>query len=286
MYYQRNYTFGGGGLTEGIKILLIANVAMFILTYANARIFYSATELLGIVPYDTWRHLRIWQVFSYLFLHGGLFHLGMNMLVLWMFGSDLERSWGTSFFLKYYFVTGVGAGVLTVLFQPMSTIPVIGASGAIYGILLAYGLMYPEREVYIYFLFPLKVKYFVLIIGAMAFFSSIGPGTGDNIAHITHLSGMLIGYYYLKRGGRGRGRFQKGGNLFDQAFSRLKDFFRMSKYQMRVDTRQSIHRKQYQAEVDALLEKISRYGYASLSDEEKERLLEASSKLSKEEAKQ
>jgi membrane associated rhomboid family serine protease len=286
MYYQRNYTFGGGGLTEGIKTLLIANVVMFILTYTNTRIFYSATELLGIVPYDTWRHLRVWQVFTYLFLHGGLFHLGMNMLVLWMFGSDLERSWGRSYFLKYYFITGIGAGMLTVLFQPMSTIPVIGASGAIYGILLAYGLMYPEREVYIYFLFPLKVKYFVFIIGAIAFFSSIGPGTGDNIAHITHLGGMLIGYYYLKRGGKGRGRSQNSGNPFEQAFTAIKRFLGMDKYRMRVDTRQSIHRRQYQAEVDALLEKISRYGYASLTDEEKERLLEASSKLSKEKPKQ
>jgi membrane associated rhomboid family serine protease len=126
------------------------------------------------------------------------------MLVLWMFGTELERIWGTREFLTFYLVTGVGAGILTVLF---SVLPigiasdihqsvVIGASGAVYGLLLAYGLRFPDRPILMALLFPIPAKYFVMIIGAIALYSSLG--TTGGVAHVTHLGGLVVGYLYLK----------------------------------------------------------------------------------------
>jgi membrane associated rhomboid family serine protease len=128
------------------------------------------------------------------------------MLALWMFGCDLERRWGSAFFLKYYFVSAVGGGILNTLVMPNQMAPSIGASGGIYGILLAYGLIYPNQIVYFYFLFPIKMKHFVWIIGAITFYSSITAGQ-SGIAHLAHLGGMLFGYLYL-RGGNPWERFK------------------------------------------------------------------------------
>jgi membrane associated rhomboid family serine protease len=139
-----------------------------------------------------------------MFLHGGLFHILFNMLALWMFGTELERLWGTRYFLKFYFVTGIGAAILTVLFsllpfgfaQQLQRSVVIGASGAIFGLLLAYGLYYPDRPIYMYLVFPVPAKYFVLIMGAIALYSSM-DGRGG-VAYVTHLGGLLVGYLMLK----------------------------------------------------------------------------------------
>jgi membrane associated rhomboid family serine protease len=138
-----------------------------------------------------------------MFLHGPI-HLLFNMLALWMFGTELERMWGTRYFLKFYFVCGIGAGVLTVLFsllpfgfaEELRRSIVIGASGAIYGLLLAYGLYFPHRPILMFMLFPIPARYFVMIIGAIAFYSSLGATGG--VASATHLGGLLVGYLYLK----------------------------------------------------------------------------------------
>jgi rhomboid family protein len=124
-----------------------------------------------------------------------------NMLALWMFGSDLESRWGREKFLFYYFLTGIGAGICVVaadaIFSSGTAVPTAGASGAIYGLLLAYGLLFPERPIYLYFLIPIKAKWFVLIFGGIEFLSSIGnPGSG--VSHVAHLGGMLFGYLYLR----------------------------------------------------------------------------------------
>jgi len=132
-----------------------------------------------------------------MFLHGSLFHIFFNMLTLYMFGNELERYWGTRRFCNYYFVTGIGAGFCSWLVAMHSWAVIIGASGAIYGLLLAYGLTYPNRVVYLNFLLPIKVKWLVLIMGAFAFLSSIG-GSEPGVASIAHLGGMLIGYLLLK----------------------------------------------------------------------------------------
>jgi membrane associated rhomboid family serine protease len=197
MLYQTQYArFGGGTLTPAVKFLLIANTAVFFL-----QLFVPAGFLLffGLVPALVWQDFYIWQLFTYQFLHGGLLHILFNMLALWMFGCDLERRWGSEFFLKYYFVSVVGGGILNTLLMPSQMVPSIGASAGVYGILLAYGLIYPNQVVYFYFLFPIKMKHFVWIIGGIAFYSSI-TASQTGIAHLAHLGGMLFGYIYLRWG--------------------------------------------------------------------------------------
>ena len=201
--YASSFSFGPGPISTALKAIIAANVALFLLT-SFAR---SVVPVLGLVPAFVLREFRIWQLATYMFLHGGLLHILFNMLALWMFGTELERMWGTREFVKFYFVTGVGAGILTVLFsllpfgfaQQLQYSIVIGASGAIYALLLAYALYFPNRPIYMYMLFPIPAKIFVLIMGAIAFYSSLVE-TGGGVANATHLGGLLVGYLYLKRG--------------------------------------------------------------------------------------
>ena len=185
-------------MTPAVKFLLIANIAVFILqTFLGLATDYRLEYYFGLIPPLVLRELYLWQLFTYQFLHGGLFHILFNMLALWMFGCDLERRWGASFFLRYYFICVIGGGVLNALFVPNQMGPSIGASAGVYGILLAYGLIYPNRIVYFYFLFPIKMKHFVWIIGVIALYSSITAGQ-SGIAHLAHLGGMVFGYLYLR----------------------------------------------------------------------------------------
>ena len=196
IYQTRSVRFGGGGIPPAVKVLLIANVSVFIF---QSFLDYRFILIFGLVPQLVWKELYIWQLFTYQFLHGGLFHLLFNMLALWMFGCDLERRWGSKFFTKYYFVSAVGGGILNAVLMPSQMVPSIGASGGIYGILLAYGLTYPNRTVYLYFLFPIKMKHFVMVIGAIALYSSMTTSQ-TGIAHLAHLGGMGFGYIYLRWG--------------------------------------------------------------------------------------
>jgi membrane associated rhomboid family serine protease len=196
-------SFGPGPLTPAIKALVIANVAMFLL----AIVVPAVTLRLGLRPVDVFGQFAIWQPVTYMFLHGGIFHILFNMLALWMFGVELERMWGTRYFARYYFITGVGAAATTML---LSLMPIgiadqlyysmtIGASGAVYGVLLAYGMYFPDRPIYLYFIFPIPAKYFVMIVGAISLLSSMG-GAGGGVAHTAHLGGLVVGYLYLKSG--------------------------------------------------------------------------------------
>jgi len=197
------YSFGPGPLTSAIKAIVIANVVAFVATL----LFPAITRIFGLQPADIFGHLYLWQPVTYMFLHAGIFHILFNMLALWMFGVELERMWGSRFFVKYYFICGVGAAMTTLL---LSFVPgsfgaqlyysnTIGASGAIYGILLAYALYFPNRPILLYFIFPIPAKYFVAIMGGISLLSSMsGPGGG--IAHTTHLGGLVAGYLYLKGG--------------------------------------------------------------------------------------
>lgn len=185
----------------GVKWLLISNVAVYLVNYF-AEVFFRADpfRLLGLVPFLVTGYGMVWQLFTYMFLHGGLGHILFNMLVLWMFGLDLERDWGTRKFLKYYFLCGIAAGVCVILvafLRPADMIArTIGSSGAIYGLLLAFGVMYADRIILMMFLFPMKAKYAVMIFGAIAFLGSWQAGSGTS--HIAHLGGMVFGYIYLK----------------------------------------------------------------------------------------
>jgi membrane associated rhomboid family serine protease len=200
-YRDLSYAFGPGPPSPAIKLLIFVNIGAFLLSLIVPDIIIR----LGVVPREVFERLAIWQVVTYMFLHGDVFHILFNMLLLWMFGTELERTWGTRFFTKYYFVTGIGAAVTSLLWS-ISPLPfaesmyysvMIGASGAVYGVLLAYGLSFPHRPIYMYFVFPVPAKYFVMIMGAIAFLSSVGSG-GGGVAHTAHLGGLVVGYLYLK----------------------------------------------------------------------------------------
>ena len=196
---MRSHLFFGGPATRTVKSLIIINIAVFVSQLAFRFLFGSRLieEVFGLSPLSVTYNHTLWQFVSYMFLHGGIGHLFFNMLTLYMFGNELVRFWGPRRFLVYYFVTGIGAGVCSLIVATRSLSIVIGASGAIYGLLLAYGLIYPNRIVYLNFLFPIKVKWLVVIMGAVAFISSI-MGSDPGVASIAHLGGMVVGYLFLK----------------------------------------------------------------------------------------
>jgi membrane associated rhomboid family serine protease len=198
--YGSTFSFGPGPVSLALKAIIGANVLVFF-----AQLFVQRLTLdLGLMPASVIGQLHVWQLGTYMFLHAGLFHILFNMLALWMFGAELEQLWGTQYFLKFYFTTGIGAGVLTTLFsllpfgfaQQLQHAVIIGASGAIYGLLLAYAMYYPNRPIYMYFLFPIPAKYFVMIMGAIAFYSSLSDAGG--VANATHLGGLIVAYFMLK----------------------------------------------------------------------------------------
>jgi rhomboid family protein len=209
----RNYRFSFNlFITPGVQWLLIANVAVYIFevllqTFSGPSAYVWFIGHFGLVPSAVVPGLRIWQPFTYLFLHENFWHILTNMFVLYMFGRELELAWGRNRFLQYYFLTGVGAGLINVIVkvvlfwgQPRSDIATIGASGAIFGVLLACAILFPDRQV---IMFPIPIKMsmrtFVIVMTALEFLGTFGLG-GDNISHICHLGGMLVGYVYLRRG--------------------------------------------------------------------------------------
>lgn len=168
---------------------MIINVIMFLATMVLEKYgYYEITNLMALWPIGT-GYFHLWQPITYMFMHAGLDHIFFNMFALWMFGYILENYWGTRRFLFYYFVCGVGAGLLNLLFAGVN--PTVGASGAVYGILLAFGMLFPEERIYLYFLLPIKAKWFV--IGYAVIELLLGVSSMDGIAHFAHLGGMLFG---------------------------------------------------------------------------------------------
>lgn len=264
--YNRNYRIGPiGGLPPAVKNLIIANVVIWLLEVLNRGTAYFLIGNFALNPGDVLYSFKIWQLVTYMFLHdpSGIMHILFNMIFLWMFGVELEHEWGTRQFLKYYFITGIGAGLFNILLSPAVT---LGASGAIYGVMLAYALRYPNRLIYIYFLFPVKIKYFMGFLILVQFFSTFGAYS-DGVAHAAHLGGVIVGYVYLKywhvffklkssiKGMTGGGKTGKG-------FKFTKGADDKTEYYRRV--------------IDELLDKINRVGYLNLTEEEKKLLDEGS----------
>ena len=197
--YASSFSFGPGRISTTLKALIGANVAAFVIT----SLMPGLKDYLGLVPALVLRRFWAWQLVTYMFLHGGIFHILFNMLALWMFGAELERIWGTRYFLKFYFVTGIGAGALTVLFSllpfdfahQVQLSNTMGASGAIYGLLLAFAMYFPDRPILLV-VFPVPAKIAVTILGGIALFSSLSESGG--VANATHLGGLIVAYFFLK----------------------------------------------------------------------------------------
>ena len=257
--------------TDAIKILVSVNFCIYILQSVSGKedAFF---RLFGLVPSTFMSDLMLWQPFTYMFFHApfyssvGISHILLNMLGLWVFGRELEQAWGKTKFLRYYFITGIGSGLITYFFQMSSDNPVIGASGAVYGILLAYGVSYPNRMLYIWGLIPVRSMWLVIIMGSIAFFGLLG--NADGISHVTHISGMLIGYVLLKKKWRWR----------DIWFAIRK---KTIEFQVQRHEEKFIKKKMLQKDIDVILEKIQKVGFIGLSDKEQSKLYEASKTMSK-----
>ncbi len=196
--YARSYLYGDR-LPSGIKGLLIANVALFLLHTFSRGSLDTVFAYLALTPVAVVKYFYVWQLATYLFVHAGIWHLLWNMLALWMFGRELEQTWGTRKFLRFYFLCGVGAGVCVVAANYLfgdPTVPTVGSSGAIYGILAASAALWPDRVILFSFLFPIKMKYFVAIVGAIAFINSYNLNSG--VSDIAHLGGLVLGLLYVK----------------------------------------------------------------------------------------
>lgn len=198
--------------TPCVKVLVIINLTCWFLLVSIIQRFFMKTgdiyQIFGFVPSSIDR-FYIWQFFTYMFLHSsGIFHILFNMMVLWMFGSELEQLWGRKFFLKYYLVCGVGSALVYFIgvkiysifgdHSLIMDIPVVGASGAVFGLLLAYGWIFGERLVLFMFVFPMKARTFTILIAAVELMTMLSVGFGSPVANLAHLGGLLSGFLFLK----------------------------------------------------------------------------------------
>jgi len=265
----------GGPLTPTVKKLMIINGGIFLLQQFTGLVKPNMLEyFFGLHHLGLFHEFKLWQVFTYMFLHGGWLHIIFNLIALWMFAGELEQVWGSKKFLRYYLYSGIGAGIFIALMNYFVFInyqinPVtIGASGAIYAILLAYGLTWPNREVLLYFLFPVKMKYLVIVFGLIEFFGTLSSaaGTGGNISHVGHLGGLISGFIFIMYRTKFSGGKKASTKNINPLNTSLKKI-RIKKKKKEIETR--IKAKEI---IDELLEKIARSGMSSLSPDEKKRL--------------
>lgn len=308
------------------KNLLIINILVFIATYVLRGLNIDLNDILGL-HFFLASDFRIWQFFTYMFMHGGFTHILMNMFMLWMFGMVVENVWGPKKFLFYYIVCGVGAGLCQELAQygtflveglaqyesvkigttvlPMNVylnmMNTVGASGAIYGVLLAFGMLFPEERMFIIPIpVPIKAKWIVMGSIVVELFSAIGT-SNDGVAHLAHLGGMLFGFilirYWKKHPYSGYGDF--GMNRGHQFFDRMKNTWEQrggrdsrnasngnsgswtnasqsNNANNRSDWDYNAQKRQQQEEVDRILDKIRKSGYDSLTKDEKQKLFDSS----------
>lgn len=266
-------------LTPWVKRLILANAVAFILLnwiqvipWVRGTVAYLAFNVAEV-------HKEPWTIVTYMFVHGGFLHLFFNMLMLFFFGPPLEERWGGKEFVKYYLICGIG-GALFSVFTLLSgePTPIVGASGAIYGIMLAYALNWPDSLIWIYAIFPVKAKYLVLFLGAISFFFAFS-GPTDGIAHFAHLGGLVVGFVYLKKGWEVEARWAGlKKRMRKRRFSVISGDAAAhgSKRSDRRESKQADEEAQILDVVDKLLDKIAAQGLDSLTPEERRFLDEVS----------
>lgn len=255
--------------TTWVKRLIIANVAMFIVSFiVGPRVFQ---DLLAFQPSRLLT--RPWGVLTYMFVHGGPWHLFMNMLMLFFFGPSLEARWGSREFIKYYVICGLGGVALSFLLAPDN---IIGASAAVYGIMLAFAFEWPDVPVYVWGIFPVKVKWLVAFLFVVAFLSAFGGGS-DGVAHFAHLGGFIAGVLYLKTDWRpteGIGAIKKATMKRRMA---VVPGGEKAKSEATGESRGKVaDERRLLDEVDRVLDKISAEGMSALTPNERKLLEEVS----------
>ncbi len=294
------------------KNLLVINLLAFVATWVFGRSGVDLNSLLGLHFFMA-SDFRVYQFLTYMFLHGGFTHILFNMFALWMFGSVIERVWGPKKFLFYYIVCGVGAGIMQEIVQYanyqiegmaayeyvsvsgmrmamdayLNQWTTIGASGAVYGVLLAFGMIFPNERLFIIpFPFPIKAKWLIAGYIAIELFSAMSA-PGDGVAHMAHLGGMLFGFLLIRYwrnhpgGSQNFGR-SRGQEFFDNLKRKYDDRqqsrMKAEECNPRRETDEEYNARQHknQEEIDAILDKIRKSGYDSLTKEEKKKLFEQS----------
>ena len=270
-YHESSGFAFGGRLTPAVKYLIIICTVSFLLREFVGIIPWTA--VFGLTPRLVNENFFVWQFGTYIFMHGNIWHLLFNMFALWMFGGELERSWGTREFVIFFFITGVGVGLIHYVLATGVSLPrfvrdysrpLIGSSGSIFGLLAAYGVCFPERRILFMLLFPMKAKWFVLLLAAIELYLCRVPGS---IAHFAHLSGMLIGWLYLKK----EWTLASARDYLDHQRRRRK---------LKLVREQENDLQQERDEVDRILDKINKEGMESLSRQERKILHRASSRNS------
>jgi membrane associated rhomboid family serine protease len=263
-----NYHQPGSGLRIGpgyispvIKYLIIINVVIFFIQTASS---IRLTGIFGLTPQLFFREFPnlFFQPITYMFLHAGMFHLLFNMFALWMFGTEIEGRFKSRSFLKFYFLCGIGGAFLALVFNYNMPNPIVGASGAVYGVLAAYWLMFPDRVLYIFFVFPMRVRWAIPLFAVLNFVAS-----GTHVAHLAHLGGALVGFMFIKWDRR-----------WFSPFGWLKRIRHRRQEEKLVKNRRKA--ENIMQRVDKILDKINDVGLENISREEKKFLEEASQILS------
>lgn len=279
--------FGGTGLfprlTPWVKRLLIANGVVFLAMALGLLPARWTVATFGFSPADFLRHP--WSPLTYMFVHGGFWHLFFNMVGVFFFGPPLEGAWGSRFFIRYYLVAGLGGALFSVLMIPLigASPVVVGASGALYGLLLAFALKWPEAPIYIWGVLPIRAKWFVAIFGFFALYGTVFAA-GAGVAHWAHLGGLVTGFLYLRQGDRldwALGRARRG---LERLFKEEEEKPSVRVHEGKPPRREARHRDRRGRgmsgdtldRVDAILDKIREQGMDSLTEEERRFLDEVS----------
>jgi rhomboid family protein len=300
--YYRPSGFGGFRLFPPvIKNLIIINSVIFLIELLSQQIkiadgyslYYYIILWFGLLPFGN--GFEVWQLITYQFLHGGFLHIIFNMFILWMFGIEVENLWGSKRFLIFYLGAGIVGGLFQLILSPILFGNIIwntiGASGAIMGVMVVFAFLFPDRMIYLYFLIPIKTKYFIIGLILLNLFAI---NSGDSIAHLVHIGGALTGLVYMlyeKKKGTAYGNYFDGnygsssetGNFFGKMSQNLSSMFKKKPknvedakfYEIKKEDDEEIDQK----EIDKILDKISQSGYQNLTEREKKILFEASKKM-------
>lgn len=302
-YYQPRGFLGFNLFPPVIKNLLIINAAVFFVQLIMSNISFNGypTDYIlnrwfalnpilvndnSLLPFN----FQIWQLITYQFMHGNFSHILFNMFALWMFGAEIENIFGSKKFLIFYLLAGVTAGLLHLFLSPLLGSPpavTIGASGSVFGVMVAFAMLFPDRYIFLYFLIPVKAKY---LIGFLIVFEFLAINSAhSNVAHLAHLGGALFGFLYLL--------FDKNFDIelksvfrreyfFKKRPSRFDDYYTPSSSRRKNDDLDEVRFRDLdeeelftQQEIDEILDKISKYGYQNLTEREKRILFEASKKM-------
>jgi len=292
-YYRPTGFSGFKFFPPGIKWLLIINAAVFLITMIGENIVIDGvllsnliTAYFGLIPFHGYiTSFYPWQLITYQFIHGGFMHIFFNMFLLWMFGMEIENIMGTTKFLIFYLLSGIGGGLLQLIVG--ASVPTIGASGSVFGVMVAFAMMFPDRPIYIYFLLPVKAKYLIIFMILLEFLS---VGNADLIAHVVHVGGAITGFLFVILDKKYMFNFSQISDWFTRPkiykpktpkFGKSSRGFGSSNKDVEdadfyeINSRKP-KQKIDQAEIDRILDKISQSGYQNLTEEEKRILFEAS----------